>query len=106
MRRAATCGISRSARSNNTRHFERQTMRFNCNFCKAPLTQTFCDLGTSPVSNSFIKPENAQAPEPFYPLHVYACSQCFLVQLPEHKSAGEIFTDDYASFFSLPERRV
>ena len=78
-------------------------MHFNCNFCKAPLTQTFCDLGTSPVSNSFIKPENAQAPEPFYPLHVYACSQCFLVQLPEHKSAGEIFTDDYVYFSSMSE---
>jgi SAM-dependent methyltransferase len=78
-------------------------MHFNCNFCKAPLTRTFCDLGTSPVSNSFIKPENAQAPEPFYPLHVYACSQCFLVQLPEHKSAGEIFTDDYVYFSSMSD---
>jgi 2-polyprenyl-3-methyl-5-hydroxy-6-metoxy-1,4-benzoquinol methylase len=78
-------------------------MQFKCNFCKSPLTQTFCDLGTSPVSNSFIKPENAQAPEPFYPLHVYACSECFLVQLPEHKSAGEIFTDDYVYFSSMSE---
>lgn len=78
-------------------------MRFNCNFCKTPLTQTFCDLGTSPVSNSFIHPENAQAPEPFYPLHVYACTECFLVQLPEHKSAGEIFTDDYVYFSSMSE---
>ena len=78
-------------------------MHFNCNFCKAPLTQTFCDLGTSPVSNSFLQPENAQAPEPFYPLHVYACSQCFLVQLPEHKSAGEIFTDEYVYFSSMSD---
>jgi 2-polyprenyl-3-methyl-5-hydroxy-6-metoxy-1,4-benzoquinol methylase len=78
-------------------------MQFSCNFCKAPLTQTFCDLGTSPVSNSFIRPENAQAPEPFYPLHVYACTECFLVQLPEHKSAGEIFTDDYVYFSSMSE---
>jgi SAM-dependent methyltransferase len=78
-------------------------MQFSCNFCKAPLTQTFCDLGTSPVSNSFIRPENALAPEPFYPLHVYACTECFLVQLPEHKSAGEIFTDDYVYFSSMSE---
>ena len=78
-------------------------MQFNCNFCKAPLTQTFCDLGTSPVSNSFIRPEYAQAPEPFYPLHVYACSRCFLVQLPEHKSAGEIFNDDYVYFSSMSD---
>lgn len=78
-------------------------MLFTCNFCKAPLTRTFCDLGTSPVSNSFIRPENAQAPEPFYPLHVYACSECYLVQLPEHKSAGEIFTDDYVYFSSMSQ---
>ena len=78
-------------------------MHFNCNFCKSPLTETFCDLGTSPVSNSFIRPENAQAAEPFYPLHVYACSQCFLVQLPEHKSSGEIFTDDYVYFSSMSD---
>jgi 2-polyprenyl-3-methyl-5-hydroxy-6-metoxy-1,4-benzoquinol methylase len=78
-------------------------MAFHCNFCKSPLTQLFCDLGTSPVSNSFVRPENEQSPELFYPLCVYACSKCFLVQLPQHKSASEIFTDDYVYFSSMSD---
>src|SRR5690242_14919184 len=76
------------------------SMPFCCRFCQAPLSLTVCDLGTSPASNSFVRPEHAQLPEPFYPLRVYVCSQCFLVQLPEHKPANEIFNDDYVYFSS------
>jgi len=76
---------------------------FRCRFCAAPLTQSFCDLGTSPASNSFIKPADAQRPEPFYALKVYVCGSCFLVQLPEHKAADQIFTDDYAYFSSYSQ---
>jgi S1 RNA binding domain protein len=39
------------------------------------------DLGMSPPSNAYIKPENLQAKENFYPLHVYVCEKCFLMQL-------------------------
>src|SRR5262245_23588775 len=71
---------------------------FSCRFCAAPLSETFCDLGTSPASNSFIRPEYAQHPEPFYALKAYVCGECLLVQLPEHKAADQIFTDDYFYF--------
>ncbi|HRD75893.1 MAG TPA: class I SAM-dependent methyltransferase [Hyphomicrobiaceae bacterium] len=72
-----------------------------CRFCSGLLAQSFCDLGTSPASNSFIRPENALHPEPFYALNVYVCGKCLLVQLPEHKAADQIFTDDYAYFSSF-----
>ncbi len=40
--------------------------------------------------------------EPFYPLHCFVCSSCFLVQLEEFESPSQIF-DDYAYFSSYSE---
>jgi SAM-dependent methyltransferase len=40
--------------------------------------------------------------EPFYPLHVYVCNECFLVQLEEFVPAEEIFTE-YAYFSSYSD---
>ena len=74
-----------------------------CRHCGAPLTQSFCDLGPQPASNSFIKPEDAARPEPFYALNVFVCGTCLLVQLPEHKGADQIFNDDYVYFSSFSE---
>jgi SAM-dependent methyltransferase len=56
------------------------------------------DLGTAPPCNNFVKPENYDKAEAFYPLHSYVCSACFLVQLPAYVPADEIFTADYAYF--------
>jgi SAM-dependent methyltransferase len=40
--------------------------------------------------------------EPYYPLHAFVCANCYLVQLPEHQSAAEIFSD-YAYFSSYSD---
>jgi SAM-dependent methyltransferase len=64
-----------------------------CRFCEAPLEITFCDLGMSPLANSYIAPENLKLAEPTYPLHVYVCSKCLLVQLPMVETAEHIFSD-------------
>src|SRR3990167_7594709 len=72
-----------------------------CRFCNTPLTYTFVDLGMSPIANDNLTPDSEQAMEPFYPLHVFVCDKCFLVQLPAHKQEHEIFTDDYAYFSSF-----
>ena len=74
----------------------------NCRFCETPLRYTFADLGMSPLSNSYLKPEDLQKMEPFYPLHVYICENCYLVQLPEFQSPEKIFRD-YAYFSSYSE---
>lgn len=71
----------------------------NCRFCGAPLTEVFVDLGMSPLSNAYLRPEHAHDPEVFYPLDVRVCSACFLVQLPEYAAPEAIF-DDYAYFSS------
>ncbi|MBI4067569.1 methyltransferase domain-containing protein, partial [Candidatus Gottesmanbacteria bacterium] len=73
---------------------------YRCRFCAKPLTHTFVDLGMTPLANSYVKKENIQKPENFYPLHTYVCNHCFLVQLPEHAPAKEIFNQEYAYFSS------
>lgn len=75
--------------------------KLSCRFCAAPIKHSMCDLGMSPVSNAFVKPENSHEIEPFYPLHALVCSQCFLVQLGEFQSREEIFDGEYAYFSSM-----
>ena len=70
----------------------------NCRFCNASLV-SFCDLGRSPLANSFLKKDQLQIEEIFYPLHAYICQECLLVQLDEYESPKKIFSD-YAYFSS------
>lgn len=70
-----------------------------CRFCGAPLEAVFADLGMSPLANSYVTPDRANAMEPFYPLRVLVCAECFLVQLEEFESPDAIFSD-YAYFSS------
>lgn len=71
-----------------------------CRFCKTELNNTFIDLLNSPASNSFLKPEELNEPETFYPLKVFTCHQCFLVQVDEYKKSDAIFNSDYVYFSS------
>ncbi len=71
-----------------------------CRFCNTPLRHTFVDLGMSPISNAYVKAEDLKGMEAFYPLHVYVCERCFLVQLEEFQSRDQIFNDEYAYFSS------
>ncbi|HKS27260.1 MAG TPA: class I SAM-dependent methyltransferase [Pyrinomonadaceae bacterium] len=73
-----------------------------CRFCGTELQHTFVDLGVSPLSNSYLAPEQLSRMEPFYPLHAYVCHRCFLVQLEEFESPEHIF-QDYAYFSSYSE---
>lgn len=70
-----------------------------CRFCSAPLEDVFADLGMSPLANSYLAPERANAMEPFYPLRAYVCARCRLVQLEQFETPQGIF-EDYAYFSS------
>ncbi len=74
----------------------------SCRFCNTPLEHTFVDLGMSPLCERFLLRDQLNQMEPFYPLKVYVCSNCFLVQLPEYVSPEDIFTE-YAYFSSYSE---
>jgi 2-polyprenyl-3-methyl-5-hydroxy-6-metoxy-1,4-benzoquinol methylase len=73
-----------------------------CRFCGALLRHTFVDLGMSPLCESYVSFEQLNEMEPFYPLHVYVCEKCFLVQLQEYVSVDAIFSD-YAYFSSYSD---
>ena len=72
----------------------------NCRFCKNELKDVFIDLVNSPASNSFLTKEELNEPETFYPLKVYTCANCFLVQVDEYKKSDAIFDSNYAYFSS------
>ena len=61
---------------------------------------TFVDLGMSPLCESYLPAEQLNRMEPFYPLHVWVCAKCFLVQLDDYVAAEHIFTE-YAYFSSF-----
>ncbi|MFT3679338.1 MAG: class I SAM-dependent methyltransferase [Ferruginibacter sp.] len=71
-----------------------------CRFCKTELTHDFIDLVNSPASNSFLTAAQLNEPETFYPLKVYTCHQCFLVQVDEYKKSDAIFDSNYVYFSS------
>jgi hypothetical protein len=75
----------------------------NCRLCEAPLSYTFLNLGMSPLANSYIGADQLNAMEPFYPLHVWVCGNCFLVQLDQFETPQHIFGGEYAYFSSFSE---
>lgn len=77
-----------------------------CRHCQAPLETSFCDLGMSPLANSYVPVADADKMEPFYPLHAFVCGRCFLVQLQEFETAENIFSEDYAYYSSFSDSWV
>lgn len=71
-----------------------------CRFCKTKLEHEFIDLHNAPASNSFLKKEQLNEPEVYYPLKVMVCHSCFLVQVDEVKSSESIFNNEYVYFSS------
>jgi len=80
-------------------------MTATCRLCDAELTETFVDLGMSPLCESYVSADQLDGPETFYPLHVRICSQCLLVQLPAYVAGEDIFSD-YAYFSSYSDSWV
>ena len=71
-----------------------------CRHCGVELTHTFIDLGSSPLSNSYLTETTIRLPERWYPLRVLVCDLCWLVQTEDIIGADEIFSEDYAYFSS------
>jgi SAM-dependent methyltransferase len=71
----------------------------SCRFCEAQLKHTVVDLGMSPPCESYLTAEQLDEVEPFYPLHVFVCEECLLVQLPAYVNPEDIFRQ-YAYFSS------
>jgi len=76
-----------------------------CRSCDTPLTHSFVDLGMSPLCESYLRADQLNAMEPFYPLHAWVCDRCWLVQLQAFVSGEAIFSD-YAYFSSYSDSWV
>jgi C-methyltransferase C-terminal domain/Putative zinc binding domain/Methyltransferase domain len=71
----------------------------SCRLCGTGLKHTFVDLGMSPLCESFLRREELDAMEPYFPLHALVCEDCFLVQLKQYVTPEHIFRE-YAYFSS------
>ena len=71
----------------------------HCRLCGALLSATFLNLGMSPLCESFLTEDQLDQMEQYFPLHVFVCGECFLVQLKEYAKPAQIFTE-YAYFSS------
>ncbi|MEA2827458.1 MAG: hypothetical protein QOG43_1897 [Actinomycetota bacterium] len=79
-----------------------------CRLCGAPVTRTFVDLGSMPLANAYLRPEDLErlhGQEPRYPLHVLVCDRCLLVQVEGLVSPHDLFAD-YAYFSSYSDSWV
>lgn len=71
-----------------------------CRHCKTPLVHKFLDLGFAPPSNAYLSEEDLNKPELTFPLKLYVCDSCWLVQTQDFANADALFTKDYAYFSS------
>jgi hypothetical protein len=81
---------------------QRQATSKRCRFCGSVLERTFVDLGMSPLCETYPAAGDLNQAETYYPLHVYVCDECLLVQLEEYERAENIFSD-YAYFSSYSD---
>jgi hypothetical protein len=73
-----------------------------CRFCGHPLGLELVDLGVSPLCERFLRADQLDDMEPFYPLRVEVCEMCFLAQIPAYVPPEEIFLD-YAYYSSYSD---
>jgi SAM-dependent methyltransferase len=75
----------------------------SCRHCGATLCTVFVDLGSTPISNAFLKPSQVEGPESHYPLRALVCQTCWLVQLQDFFTGSDLFADDYVYFSSYSQ---
>lgn len=73
----------------------------NCRFCTTELTDVFLDLGSAPPSNAFITEADLAKPELYFPLRLFTCRNCLLVQVDEVQKHDALFSSDYVYFSSF-----
>lgn len=74
-----------------------------CRHCNQSLRHTFLNLGFAPPSNAYLVAADLQTPERYFPLKLYVCDHCWLVQTEDYALASELFSDDYAYFSSTSQ---
>jgi len=73
----------------------------NCRHCHAHLEFVLINLGSAPPSNAYLSTVTLRRPEKYFPLKVFVCESCWLVQAEAYSRAAELFNDEYAYFSSF-----
>lgn len=74
-----------------------------CRHCQTGLKHCFIDLGFSPPSNAYLSDSDLRKPERYYPLKIFVCDNCWLVQTEDFVEADKLFSNDYAYFSSVSQ---
>lgn len=74
-----------------------------CRHCRTQLEHVFLDLGHAPPSNDYLSEGQLHAPETSFPLKIFVCHACWLVQTEDHTTAQELFSSEYAYFSSTSQ---
>lgn len=75
----------------------------NCRHCSNQLEHIFLDLGFAPPSNNYLSNADLNKSEIYYPLKLFVCEYCWLVQTEDYSKADELFKSDYAYFSSVSQ---
>lgn len=67
----------------------------NCQVCKSSRLHRFLSLGHHPNPDGFLTEEQLKEPEIYYPLDVYLCEDCKLVQIGYVPNPSALFTNDF-----------
>lgn len=73
----------------------------HCRHCNHQLEHVFLDLAYAPPSNAYLSLSDLNKPEQYYPLKLFVCGNCWLVQTDDYTDAGDLFSDSYAYFSSV-----
>lgn len=73
----------------------------NCRHCAQKLSYQWLDLGYAPPSNAYVSKEQLNCSELTFPLRLFVCEGCWLVQTEDYAKPEELFSSDYAYFSSV-----
>lgn len=73
----------------------------NCRFCDKELKHSVVDLGMTPLANAYVDTKSNRQEESFYPLRIFVCDKCLLVQLTESVESPKQLFSEYIYFSSF-----
>lgn len=77
----------------------------SCRSCGSTHLEKVIDLGLQPLANNLLRPENLSQPEPRFPLDVWVCTQCWLMQITHIVPPVTLFSE-YVYFSSFSDHML
>jgi SAM-dependent methyltransferase len=77
----------------------------SCRSCGSTNLEKVIDLGLQPLANNLLRPENLNQPEPRFPLDVWVCTQCWLMQITHIVPPVTLFSE-YVYFSSFSDHML